>query len=804
MNCDAQQLKQVARGRWPEILSAAAGIDRALLDGRHHPCPKCGGEDRFRMIDQEAGAVLCNQCFASENGDGFAAITWFCDCDFPTAVRLVGEYLDSSNGNSLATSNNEPQREIAATYDYVDEAGNRLYQVCRTDQKGFRQRRPKQGGGWEWTVKDVRQVPYRLPELLRAGPEEPIWIAEGEKDCDRLVSLGCIATCNAGGAGKWESEWRDYFQGRLVVILPDNDEPGREHAEQVATSLQGVASSVKVVELPGLPEKGDVSDWLDMGHNLDDLWKLTLDTPEWEPSEVPKEVGNAPRWKPFPVDAIPEPVRRYVRTAAGSIGCDPSFVAIPLLAALASAVGTSTRIALKADWQEPAILWTAIVGDSGTHKSPALKAATRFVDERDAREVRACEKAKAAYGGKVLSYEEDMKQWRKSPKGLPPMMPSFPVCRRFMVADVTVEALADRLGDNPRGILIVRDELAGWLDSFNQYKGGRGADAAAWLSMHNASSLRVDRRTGERKTIIVPSAAVSIAGGIQPPVLARSLGAAHFQDGLAARLLVAMPPKRPRVWTDTQIPPDAIEAVAAVCERLWSLEDGGDLADPDDEPRPVDLPLTPEAQETWIAFYNRHGAELTAMTGDLAAAWSKLEGYAARLALVAHLTAWAAGSDTAPGPVDRTSVEAGIALVVWFKNEVRRVYGVLGESDKEREQRRLVEWIDQRGGRVTARKVQQGNRRFKTSDEAEAGLQELISAGLGDWESVPTTTKGGRPTRVFRRSTASTVYETPENPEENRGSADVDSVDATNEHPESVGRSEPQIRPSLRCDWGYV
>ena len=800
MNNDISGIKQAAAGRWPEVLSNVGGIRPELLDGRHHPCPMCGGKDRFRLIDAEAGAVLCNQCFREKNGDGLAAIQWMQGWDFPAAAGAVAKYL-GLNGSNVGGAQLSGKPQIVATYEYRDENKQLNRQVCRTEPKGFFQRVLKEGGGWLNSTKGVPEIPYQLPELLEADPSLPVWIPEGEKDVDRLVGLRCIATCNAGGAGKWRPEFASYVAGRWVVILADADEAGRKHAQQVAASLHGVAASVKVIELPGMPDKSDVSDWLNAGHTLDELWAFALAASAWEPSEKPKKVNDTPRWRPFPISALPKLVGRYVRAASGSIGCDPAFVALPQLSTLAGAVGNSTRIALKSGWQEPAVVWTGIVGDSGTHKSPALRSATRFADERDAQEIRAFEEQRASYESKYTEYEVDLKAWQRKPNGLPPMEPTPPVCRRFLVSDVTIEALAERLADSPRGLSMVRDELAGWFSSFNQYKGGRGSDEAGWLSIHGASSLRVDRRTGDRKTIFVPSAAVSITGGIQPPVLARSLGVSHFENGLAARVLLAMPPKMPRKWNDQQISMRITDAMGQVFDRLWSLKpDEGDNG----EQRPVDLPLTPEAMQVWITFYNAHGLELTALTGNLAAAWSKLEGYAARLALVCHLANWAAGSDPSPGPVDQAAVEAGIALVEWFKNETRRVYATFGESEGQGEQRKLVEWIDQRNGRVTVRQVQQGIRRFKTSEEAEAALQELVTAGVGNWEEVPTTENGGRPTRVFQASGASTVYKTPETPEEDAGSVDVDSVDVSNKAPESPGCSPPENQESLNDDWGEV
>ncbi|HEX8281896.1 MAG TPA: AAA family ATPase [Pyrinomonadaceae bacterium] len=164
--------------------------------------------------------------------------------------------------------------DIVATYDYCDENGKRLYQVVRYEGKGFRQRRPDSGGGWIWNLKDVRRVPYRLPELLEADPAINVHVVEGEKDADRLWDLGLVATTNSGGAGKWSNEDSEHLRGRPVVILPDNDEAGRNHAEQVARSLQGVAASVRIVPLPDLNVKGDVSDWMDAGGTVERLHEI--------------------------------------------------------------------------------------------------------------------------------------------------------------------------------------------------------------------------------------------------------------------------------------------------------------------------------------------------------------------------------------------------------------------------------------------------------------------------------------------------------------------------------------------------
>ena len=166
----------------------------------------------------------------------------------------------------------QPAPAVVATYDYCDEAGALVFQVLRYEPKTFRQRRPE-GSGWSWSVKGVRVLPYRLPALL-ADPAATVFLVEGEKDADRLAALGLVATCNAGGAGKWKKEHSEFLRSRRVVVLPDNDEAGEKHAQQVERSLRGIAAEVRTLVLPGLPDKGDVSDWLDAGGTLEELLVL--------------------------------------------------------------------------------------------------------------------------------------------------------------------------------------------------------------------------------------------------------------------------------------------------------------------------------------------------------------------------------------------------------------------------------------------------------------------------------------------------------------------------------------------------
>jgi len=168
-------------------------------------------------------------------------------------------------------------RDSEGHWDYQDENGEVLYRIVRYPngkEKDFRAYRPTRDAEWHLGIKGVRRVPYRLPELVGTSKEQTILIPEGEKHVDKLFELGFVATCNPFGAGKWREEFNQYLEGHHVVLFPDNDASGKAHAEKIQNSLEGAAASVRTIELPGLPEKGDILDWLAAGHTKEVLLGL--------------------------------------------------------------------------------------------------------------------------------------------------------------------------------------------------------------------------------------------------------------------------------------------------------------------------------------------------------------------------------------------------------------------------------------------------------------------------------------------------------------------------------------------------
>jgi hypothetical protein len=262
---DAFGLTEVLGGRW----RGGYGSARCPAHDDAHPSlsVKDGAEGKL-LVHCHAGCSQDDVVAALKDRELWPAAGW------PELAVVPSSFgaAPSRNGSG------EIRPEIIATYDYLDETGGLLFQAVRYSDKTFRGRR-RNGAGWVYRLDDARRVLYRMPELLVADPARFVFAVEGEKDADRLASLGLVATTNPHGAGKWRPEYGDVLRGRRVVVLPDNDPVGRAHARDVVADLLGKAAEVRLLELPGLPEHGDVSDWLDAGGTRPALEELVRELP---------------------------------------------------------------------------------------------------------------------------------------------------------------------------------------------------------------------------------------------------------------------------------------------------------------------------------------------------------------------------------------------------------------------------------------------------------------------------------------------------------------------------------------------
>lgn len=236
------------------------------------PCPIHQGTNPNFAINSETGLAQCH----STCGRGWDMISYEMEIsglDFPKAKERVFDVVGRANVPW-------DERNVEAKYDYTDESGKLLYQVLRYYGKDFKQRRPSDDGGWVWSIKNIEWVPFQLPKVVKA---DFVGITEGEKDALTLERIGIVGTCNNGGAEKFRPELAKWFAGKSVAIFPDNDDKGRSHALVVAGILSPVAKTVKIVELPNLPLKGDVTDYVNKGGTVEDLRELWKRAQPWTP-----------------------------------------------------------------------------------------------------------------------------------------------------------------------------------------------------------------------------------------------------------------------------------------------------------------------------------------------------------------------------------------------------------------------------------------------------------------------------------------------------------------------------------------
>lgn len=611
--------------------------------------------------------------------------------------------------------------------------------------------------------------------IVQPGPQSWHVVVEHEEDADYLRDIGVQAIALSE-------------PHRLACQLPTG--PGSEvllvggAAQRCAAQFreQHVAVTWGAHLPPGhicvshyLEERAKVVDYALGTADLIGLWCEIENTafliPPCGKNGVSVDGVDGPT--PFPTRVLPPVCRSFVIAGGEAQGVDPIFYAAPMLAILAGAIGNSRRVTLKPGYSEPSVLWTAVVSPSGTGKTPAFRAVVQPIRDRDRELHEQTEREQKRHESELMQWEMAKKTALSNKASEAPAKPEPPPMRAVLVEDITVEALAERLHDNSRGLLLCADELAGWFQSFNSYK-ARGNDEQKWLQIYNADAMKVDRKAtaGARRRILIPRAAVSITGTIQPEVAGRILNRPMRECGMASRILLAAPEVRSVVWTDKVIPSDVTQNYGRVVRGLLDLTE----SDP-----PRTLPLSPEARVVWIAFYNRNGelcaAAMRAGKHDQAAVLSKTRGAAPRIALALAL-ARAAEDGVAEllREVDAESMRAGIEIAEWFSGQAQILYRQW-DIDEAGEPHDLVDLVadllPKFGGTISPRELQRRTRRFPTADAARQGLQALVDADLGEWQTL--RAKNGQNVRRFTLAAEAA---------DDVDAVDADAVDATME----VGR----------------
>jgi hypothetical protein len=460
--------------------------------------------------------------------------------------------------------------------------------------------------------------------------------------------------------------------------------------------------------------------------------------PGW-PDPIP--LGETPNVPGFPVEVLPGPMRGLVEEIAWAMNCPTDFAAVPLLTIAGGALGNSRHLAIARTHTQPPLLYTGIIAPPGTVKSPVLKLLRRPLDRVQQRYLDDWHAQMEAWG--------EAEQEDRGPK---------PILKRCIVSDVTTESLGIILCENPRGVVMVRDELVGLIAGMNQYKAGKGHDRQVYLALWSGDTIVIDRKSDKDRQgapLYVADPFTAIVGCLQPAVLDRLRGepvrgVPPPDDGFLDRFLLVYPADMRAAgerWRD--VAQQRLDGWQDTVERLLALH----MVDQDgDQPRPHFVRLTTCGRDAWQRFTQADADEINGadFPPHLRGPWSKLRGYAARLALIVHYLRRASGEMTGDD-VDGESMDRAAKLVAYFKAHARKVYAVMDADPRIAEARKVFRWI-------VARRLRRFQKRdafqslkgtFRTVEALDPVLSLLEKHALIRPELTPDPTGRGRKPSPF-------------------------------------------------------
>jgi Protein of unknown function (DUF3987) len=452
------------------------------------------------------------------------------------------------------------------------------------------------------------------------------------------------------------------------------------------------------------------------------------------------------------------PWANWISDAANAKSAPADYLAMSMLSIVAALIGATRWISPWKSWAEPAVIWAMLIGRPSAGKSPAMDAvrsgfieiergfAANF-DEQQRQFEADCVKAKAyndLWEGQLKEAVSGGKQAPIKPREAE--KPDAPALQRISISDATVEASASVIAGNPRGVLLLRDELAGFLGNLGKY--GEG-DRPYWMEAYGGRQYTVDRKKLPNP-LVLHHLAVSILGGIQPDRLGSLLLGNHDDDGFVARFLYAWPEPAPPLRPNTPIDEPAW---ARACHRMRQLDF---ITNDDDELKPVILPVEEAALEEFQAWREHNHEESNSVSSFEASAWGKMPGHVLRLALVLEHLWWSSGDDdTQPQTVSRAALGAAIDLVEqYFKPMLKRTFGSASQPPAERDAATLGRALKTRKPRpltVNAREIQRKWRLpgLNSPGRTDAAIQVLEEAC---WLSPveQSSGKAGRPRKDYQ------------------------------------------------------
>ncbi len=736
------------------------------------------------------------QLWDSDDGPAFKCYAGCTDKDIREAIEAVGlglwvqhesrpqsqaqpvQKIKNINEGSPDSLDSPDKKVVIEHFNHVyrDEEGYAVARVVRVKygdgRKTFIQQRPAGNGGWLNGLGGIEPPLYNLPKVLKAIEADiPIYIVEGEKCVDVLDSLGAIATTNPMGAGKWKPHHTEALKGSRIIILPDNDRPGKAHAEHVAEMLKPVAKSVKVAHLNDLPDKGDVLDWLERGRGIEELPIVADSTPIWVPGigawEEPIPF-NEPNLPEFPVTALPKGLRQWVMEEAEATQTPPDLAAMIALSVIAAACQKKVRIKVWDGYEEPLNIYTAIVMPPGSRKSAVMTDATKVIREYETRladlmgnDVARAESRLRRMEKKLRLAEERVAKEGKEINAGAPATPdtldretdelaievealrkALPVLPRIVADDVTPEKVVQLMAEQSGRISVFSAE-GGIFETMAGRYSGSVPNIDAFLKAHSGEDIITDRLT--RSGNHVKGAALTLCLAIQPDVIRTLADHRSFRGrGLTARFLYSMPHNRvgKRKTRPAPVPASTQTTYERTVKGLLEIE-------AKENGRPHLLRLSPEAQGE-LEFFAEWIETMLVTTGELGymADWGgKLVGAIVRVAGLLHMARMTEkGQDPFSTAIDKVRLTRTLWIGEYLMNHAQAAYGEMGADHRFDDAEYLWHWIaSAKKSEMPKQEIWQGTRRrFKKANVLDDALCLLCERGYLREREVERKSKWGR------------------------------------------------------------
>jgi hypothetical protein len=528
------------------------------------------------------------------------------------------------------------------------------------------------------------------------------------------------------------------------------------------------------------PAKGSANDG-----NVPPEAKQPLDdwySPDW--SILDDRRGELPE---FPLQCLSPKVQALIRRTAKGAGVTPAHVAVPMLGIISSLIGASRCIEATSSWRQPMTCWTAVVGFSGTGKTPGLNVTKRCVKQVEWNNKNSDDAKRRAYETRKESASAAREKWQKAVKEAietnkptPPMPieasdPGKFIPSKLYVSDGTIERLGELLQARPQGILFLRDELSGLFTNMSRYSSGQ--DNEFWLEAWNGDSFNVERMG---RVTHVDYLLIGIVGGMQPDKLVTSFEGDH--DGMYARVLFAWPsePGCPVLSNEAlEIEPDIQNAISRI-DKLAELTAEGTLII-------RNIPLSPEAWTEFAQFLQFAHRGKNAFEGREREWWAKMSAHALRLSGTLTYLSWAMEGGPEPAAIGKDALSSAIILTRdYFWPHARACLRQIGLTERHTNARRALRWLMANHKTEVSREEvrREALSQRLDADGTTALLTSLCRSGWLREKTSPSGPQGGKPPRrwsvnpkLFNTPTAETAL-TAQTPQEGEVSA-VSAVSAT-------------------------